>query len=358
MSFREIVSPENIEITLQDTWEKLAKKSTTRASLFNLVVFAKLNSRLDYAQQVVAKLVEKFPCRVLFISWDPQKKESFLKTAVSVIFLGKDLQTACDHIDFAVAGEDLSKIPFLLLPHFLSDLPIYLLWTEEFLLQDPLFEKLHLIADRIIFDSEIFDNFALFLENLTFLLKGRKQGLSDLNWIRTEKYRNMITSHFSQEERKNSLQKLKRGVFSFNSHTSSYFSHVKIQALYLQAWIASCLCLRFKDSKKTEKGLLIEYEGNIFFELNSENKPELAPGSIWNLELQTENTTYFFERDSQNETGFLIKTVMEKACELPYFFPVEKGTLGLSLSKEITNKGTSNHYKKTLPLLKRLESSF
>ncbi len=345
MSFREIVGLENIESALQNIWEKLAEKNTTRASLFNLIVFAKIGSRTDYSQKVVAKLVEKFPCRVLFISWDPTAKEEFLKAAVSVFFLEeKGFQTACDHIDIGVSTQNLSHIPSLLLPHFIPDLPIYLLWAEEFSYKDPLFQKLQKLSDRVIFDSEVFDDFSLFLRNLSpFLTKN--QGFSDLNWIRTEVYRDMISSHFSSKERRESLATLKRVIIQFNSHTSSYFSHVKIQALYLQAWIASCLSL----VKKQETETLIEYEKGIFFELVKEDREDLPPAALSNLEIQTENTTYIFTR-KEKET-FLIKSITKESCELPYTFRIERGILGLSLSKEIMNKGVSSHYTKMLPLL-------
>ncbi len=113
MTIQQIVDPSNIEPELIRIWETLAKeKKTTRASLFNLIVFTKLSSRTDYFRNIVQKVVEKFPCRTLFISHDPDSPKPYLKTAISVLSpSAQDASIACDQIDIGVAGFDLEKFP-------------------------------------------------------------------------------------------------------------------------------------------------------------------------------------------------------------------------------------------------------
>ena len=86
MTIQQIVSPERIETELLKIWEDLSKENKMRASLFNLVVFNRLSSRTDYIRNIVQKVVEKFPCRTLFISQDTDTKQNYLKTAISVLF--------------------------------------------------------------------------------------------------------------------------------------------------------------------------------------------------------------------------------------------------------------------------------
>ena len=163
MTVQQIVAPERIETELIKIWEELAKENKMRASLFNLIVFNRLSARTDYIRSIVQKVVEKFPCRTLFVSQDPDAKQTYLKTAVSVVIPKAEESTvACDQIDIGVAGSELERVPFLLLPHILPDLPIYLLWAEDPSQPHPLFSPLIRLATRIIFDSESADNLLSF----------------------------------------------------------------------------------------------------------------------------------------------------------------------------------------------------
>ena len=78
MTIQQIVAPELIESELIKIWEALAKENKMRASLFNLIVFNRLSPRTDYIRSIVQKVDEKFPCRTLFVSEDPEAKESYL----------------------------------------------------------------------------------------------------------------------------------------------------------------------------------------------------------------------------------------------------------------------------------------
>src|SRR3990167_10302416 len=102
MTVQQIVEPAMIEAQLMKIWEELSKEKT-RACLFNLIVVNRLSERTDYIRNIVQKVSEKYPCRVLFITLDPTSTTSYLKTAVSVVGSGT---IACDYIDIGVAGPD------------------------------------------------------------------------------------------------------------------------------------------------------------------------------------------------------------------------------------------------------------
>ncbi|HAB99095.1 MAG TPA: hypothetical protein DCE71_04665 [Parachlamydiales bacterium] len=112
MTIQQIVSPDQIEKQLQSIWEALVKENKMRASLFNLIVYTHLSARTDYFRSIVQKVIEKFPCRILFISFDPDTSQSYLKTAVSVVTPSQGETTiACDNIDIGVAGSEIEKVP-------------------------------------------------------------------------------------------------------------------------------------------------------------------------------------------------------------------------------------------------------
>lgn len=352
MTFQELVSPDKIESRLQEIWEELAKKNTTRACLFNLMVYTQFHSRSEYYRKIVQKLVEQFPCRIIFITSNPSPSSSYLKTTISVIFLeDKGCQAACDQIDIEVAGEESNKIPLLILPHLLPDLPVHLLWGENPTLENPLFEKLATFADRIIFDSEVSHPFSSFIAFVDSYFKKIKACFSDLNWVRTESWRDMLASHFYPQERMAHLKQLKKAHLCFNAEKSTYFSQVQIQALYLQAWISSRLGFSLKEAFPQKQELSLQYSPQAQWILSPKSDPRLTPGSILSLEIVTEKAYYSFQRKEENPDYVMIQESTEKACQLPYSYQLEKESLGLSLTKEILSRGTSLHYQQTTHLL-------
>ena len=152
MNFEQEVPMKDIEIGLSKILDDLQGKNKTRACLFNLLIYTKDNSRERYIQQVIQKIVTKFPCRViLFI--EKEDKNFQIKSKISVLEIhGSNSPVFCDCIQFEISKSDLKLISFLSLPHLITDLPTYLLWTEDPYQQDPLIHNPESYCSRIIFD--------------------------------------------------------------------------------------------------------------------------------------------------------------------------------------------------------------
>lgn len=331
MSIQQIVAPEAIEAKLKEIWEKLAKENKMRACLFNLIVFNRYSARTDYIRNIVQKVIEKFPCRVLFISEDPDAHEPYLKTAVSVVMASeKETTIACDHIDIGVAGSELERAPFVLLPHLLPDLPITLLWTEDPSVPHPLFDPLTNFAHRVIFDSESADDLHKFSKTVLALNK-RGRDIADLNWARIEGWRDLLASLFYTSERLAELQNVKEFEIVYNARPTEFFCHLKIQSVYLLTWLKQRLKWKVEPaihSKKWEK---------------------LGPGTIISLRLLTKNEEVFeCARIPERPHCVCIQISSPKQCELPYQYLLGQTAAGQSLVKEICMKGTSSHYLEML----------
>ena len=72
-------------------------------------------------------MIEKFPSRVIFLTADRQSKADELSADVSVI----ESDVVCDWIEIRATEKTIEKIPFVVLPHLLTDLPIYVVWGED-----------------------------------------------------------------------------------------------------------------------------------------------------------------------------------------------------------------------------------
>jgi len=337
------VKPEEIESQLVAIWEKLAKENKTRACLFNLIVFNRYSPRTDYIRSIVQKVIEKFPCRLLFISEDPDPQQPYLKAAVSVL-MSQDGQIACDHIDIGAAGVEIDRVPYVLLPHILPDLPVVLLWAEDPCKSHPLFAPLTKLAHRIIFDSESADNLLAFSK--TVLALSAKVDIADLNWARTEGWRDLLSTLFAKPLDLSSIKIL------YNAKPTEFFLHLKIQSMYLLSWLASRLKWTLK---KANPKLQFQFE-RVEARIESTEWEKIGPGTILSVCLTTVNQEeYACARIRERYHHVLIQNSSPEKCELPYQFVLGQTATGQSLVKEICMKGTSQHYLDMLKYLQILD---
>lgn len=353
MTIQKIVSPSQIEPELLNIWEGLVKQNKMRASLFNLIVFNRLSARTDYIRNIVQKVVEKFPCRTLFISSDPDASQPYLKTAVSVVIPQSQESTiACDQIDIGVSGPDIERIPLVLLPHILPDLPVYLLWTEDPSQPHPLFDPLVKLSTRLIFDSESADSLLAFSQKLLHLHQTKKIDIADLNWARTEGWRELIGSAFSSEKRVSELKNTSLLELTYNARETEFFCHLKIQAMYLLAWLSSRL---HWDFIKANKNLHFQFE-TLEAKIKSEEWKKLGPGTVIAMEFHTaEGNSFKAERLPELYHHVKIQISSKETCDLPYRFVLGQTATGQSLVKEICTQGTSVHYLEMLKKLNQLD---
>lgn len=345
---QQIVKPGAIEPELKSIWEKLAQENKIRACLFNLVVFNRESPRTDYIRSIVQKVIEKFPCRVLFISEDPKTEESYLKTAVSIIGEGT---IACDHIDIGVAGKELERAPYVLLPHILPDLPVTLLWTEDPSVPHPLFQPLCLLAHRIIFDSESGANLLEFAKTV-LQLHEKGYEVADLNWARTEGWRDLLASLFNTQDRLADLKNIKDLHILYNARPSEFFVHLKIQSMYLLSWLSCRMKWKFKQAKKN---LQFNFE-KVTASIESTEWERLGPGTIIAVRLETHQEVHFDCIRIRERYHFVsIQISSPEMCMLPYEYVLGQTATGQSLVKEICMKGTSNHYLEMLQGLLQLD---
>src|ERR1700722_1253539 len=157
------VSPEDIQKELNRIWESLETKNVTRASLFNLIFYMQKDHRTGYIHRLAREIGEEFPSRMIFVSIDKKAAQDFLKTEVSILSSNKgEFDVACDYIQIETAGTHNERIPFMILPHLLHDLPVYLLYAEDPSIEDQLCDKIGALAGRMIFDSESTDHLPRF----------------------------------------------------------------------------------------------------------------------------------------------------------------------------------------------------
>lgn len=302
---------------------------TMRASLFNLVVVAPDNARREYVLKITSNVIKRFPCRVIFITPVDILKE--IKVQVSAMTEIEGI--ACDLIEIAAPPSLLHKIPFLILPHFLPDLPIYLLWAESLVKYPELHKELQKWCVRLIYDSEVSDKLSDFCKSL--LAQAASREVADLNWARTENWRELIAATFYSETRLDSLQKAKTVEICYNDYETPFFCHTKIQALYLEAWLST----RLKWSPTIT--------------LLPQKNRELAPGTVLSVDILCQDQYHYsFHRDPKHPHQVVTIICDEDKCDTPSRFIFSKAQTGLSLVNLIYHPDPSTHFPMMLSYLK------
>ena len=344
MDLEKVVPIKEIETSLAKILDDMQGKNKTRACLFNLVIYTKENTREKYIHSVIKKIVERFPCRIiLFI--DKGKEPFEIKSTISVIEIkqGESL-VYCDCIQFELSSTELKQIPFLTLPHLMTDLPAYLLWAEDPIKQDPSQFNFRSFCSRMIFDSEVSESLTDFSK--TILGYQLKTGLNfaDLNWARTESFRDLLNSLFFTKVKNKTIEGLNSLIITFNQTPSMFFCHTKIQAIYLAMWIATQLKLELK--KSTADSLVFKKgEKEIVIKIVSGSHPNVTSGRILAVELELDNFEHFLLKRKEKDSKIVTIYRSEKEfCEIPSEFLLDAEDSGSSLVNEIFHQGISKEF--------------
>lgn len=342
-----------IEAELTRIWDSFEGSNKIRASLFNLIFYTKKTPREKYIRTISQKVIEKFPSRVIFITSDTESTTDYLQSKVSVLTPSAE-RAACDIIEIDVAGKLEDRVPFVILPHILPDLPIYVIWADE-ISDSPLFTELKQLATRMIFDSEGTSDLSRFAKNLLSLEEQYKFDIADLNWARTENWRNLLASTFYSQERLEELKLCTNIQIVYNVEQPPFPSQTYIQSLYLQGWIATQLKWKLKKMERENGKISLTYDRQgrtVEINLYPEQHKTLPGGAILSIDLHTEDQSHFsFGRSLDMPTRVNMRFSTLEKCDIPLQYLFAKEESGASLVKEICHKGTSTHF---LGLLKGL----
>ncbi|MBS0585866.1 MAG: glucose-6-phosphate dehydrogenase assembly protein OpcA [Verrucomicrobia bacterium] len=339
------IQPKEILKELSSLSEKLKGTNLVRATLFNLVIYSKKDSREAYFRKIAETTIKKFPCRVIFITEEDRSEESFLKTYVTELRPEEESSIFCDMIHFEVCGKHRERIPFVVLPHLLSDRPVYLLRGDDPITQDPLLLKLEEIATRTIFDSEGTKNFTAFAKILLTLQESVHIDTGDLNWARTTSFRTLFSEIFNSKEKLASLLQVKEIEITYNK-----INH-EIPALYFQAWLASRLSWEFQH-RVGETFSYLSRKSPITVRLAASLQENLPPGRLLSVLCKvSEEEKIYFTVNPKEMDSISVQYTSKTSCELPFLYKLPKEHLNPSLVHEIYNVGTSATFLEALKLL-------
>jgi glucose-6-phosphate dehydrogenase assembly protein OpcA len=187
-----------IDNQLKKLWAD-GEGAMTRASLINLAVYSETPGSLESNTQLIARITEDHACRALVIFADRAAKEDRVDAWISAhchVTRAGSKQVCSEQLSFLLQGPCAKLLPSIVFSHVDSDLPLYLWWQGE--LHDPMDPQLWAWVDRLIYDSQSWENFAAQLGLIETAQREARQRivLCDLNWTRLDKIRFAIAQFF------------------------------------------------------------------------------------------------------------------------------------------------------------------
>lgn len=320
----------------------------TRACLFTLLIYTQNRERAQYIRSLTKNVVEHFPCRVIFITHDHSEEEGSLEATAAVMAGAQDV--ICDLIEVKASGECEKRIPSLILPYLIPDLPVFLLWAEDPAKTPSLLSSLGNLATRLIYDSETTSHLAIFAKTILQQQEISHCGIGDLNWARMENWRELLAVTFHLPELLEQLKNSKTLTIVYNAYETKFFCHTQVQAIYLQAWLATRLGWTLLHSN----GQTYQYETTTV-NLIPEVHPHLSAGTIISVSIQSHSEQLVsFSRYPDQPEKIKIIFCTPQLCEIPSTFIFTKAQRGLSLIREIRHGSASEHYSDLLKLLSQI----
>jgi hypothetical protein len=311
------VSPGGVIKELKKQHEELSKQGKRWASLFNLVVYTDCDTKKAEYVQLLQKMIEKFPVRLIFIT---VKKEARFKVEASSETSG---EIVYDLIEIEGGNEDLKRIPSLVFSLFIPDLPNYLLWGEDPALHKMLFDDLWKTFDRIFIDSSSVNDLSQLKETIP--------GFRDLNWAAITGWRHLLSKTFDTPAMIADLRQIQKITLCYVDKKCPTTTHPEIEALYLKCWLQAKM-----DISKLEAVM-------VPIQADYDN------GDIVSVAIEIANGhSYEFKRKNLQ---VLLISCSNDICELPKVLALSHVSRGFHYWRELFYEQLSPDYSRMLKVL-------
>jgi glucose-6-phosphate dehydrogenase assembly protein OpcA len=328
-----------------------------KACLFNLVVFCQDGDRMDYFHELIQATVDHFPCRITLIRHVEGQKGESIDTQASRIQPSKLGQpNVSDQLLIQATTQALYRVPFLVLPYLLSDLPLFLIWDCDPATEQHILPTLQANASRLIFDSETIDNLQTFSRRILPYADPHQRDIVDLNWTRIGGWREIFYKIFDTAERLHQLQDANELRIAYNARENRFFHHSQTQAIYLQAWLATQLGWQFQALTTGKQQSEVRYktaQGEVLVTLEPKKIEDRAPGSIFSFSLHNAHGVSYAAQRKPNTQQVTVDAATDEACLLPYILNLRGTQLTYTFLKEMLYLYGSQHYRHMLQMLQQ-----
>lgn len=146
----------------------------------------------------------------------------------------------------------------------------------------------------------------------------------------------------------------------YNNEISPWIHQPEIQAIYLQAWLATRLKWTFKSLESSPSERLFIYSTpstgkEVLVKLIPQPNDNLSSGSIISLSAESQNGYHFLIKRDDRHLKVSVNCSSQTKCELPITLPLTDSKRGFTFMNEIFYTTQSEHYIDVLKLLNLME---
>jgi glucose-6-phosphate dehydrogenase assembly protein OpcA len=226
-----------------------------RASVLNLIVTVVDDAAADRIVRTLLDLGIRHPSRAIVLVPQPGPGERPLDARISAHChdAGGDGERVCyEEVVLTVRGEAAGHLSGVVAPLLIHDLPTYVWWPGDPPFNDPVFEQLVEMGDRVLFDSSDIGDLLSGLRRLGSLRHA--SGIGDLSWERLAWWQELTAQFFDAPRFRRYLPNLSRLLIRYavppagtdqstaDKHESQPgVSSPMAQALLFAGWIATRL---------------------------------------------------------------------------------------------------------------------
>lgn len=322
-----------------------ANTSNIKTCLFNLIIYTNEQRRATYFQDIVRMISSQFPCRVIFIWGDDYANEPYLRFRQAFDEETKEVGSN-EQFLIETSKEYLNRVPFVVLPYLIPDLPVYLLWGQDPSTENVILPHLQKYATQLIFDSESSENLQRFSQTMLAKSKCTQIAITDMNWARIGNWRDILAKTFDSQERIDQLSSANLIIIKYNSRSSDLSLHPATQAIFLQAWLATQLGWKFESLKKEGPNFILNYKSDQHtheVRIQGELRNDMSTSEIMTIEVSDQNN-FLYSINRKTENQILVHCNTIDRCELPFTLFLPNLWSARNFMQEIFYKKTSSQY--------------
>lgn len=203
-----------------------------------LTLIAVAQGRIEerIARETLAQMSNAQPSRAIGIFLGPAGTETTADVAASCRVAPDGRVNCYEIIDVRLAAERITSLPSIIDPLELFDVPTYIWWVGEVDLDSPGFQRVALLADRVLIDTSRFADGPQALRDFHAFLTREANGCfaGDITWARATSWRELIAQSFDNPLARDVLWGLQHVEIDFDPAAES-------QALLLAGWFGAQL---------------------------------------------------------------------------------------------------------------------
>lgn len=215
----------------------------TRTAVLNLVAYAADAATMERIVATLAALVDHHPSRTIVAMLNASGGvELDARVHVDCRPMGTTgLRVCSEHIVIEASARALRRVPNVVLPLLLSDLPVVFWWPGEPALREPMLYDMLRPANRFVVDTLGFVHVERSLVTLDALRRGPgvNVDLADLNWGRLLPWRELVAQFWDAPAWRSHVNRVDRVEIELGKPPSARSN--RAQALLLAGWLASRL---------------------------------------------------------------------------------------------------------------------